>query len=210
MTKATDWNKYYRKAKGVTSITRFITQKKIVRCLIPYINNKTFSACEFGGANSCVVETLCSEFSISNYHVIDANEYGLSLLNKLNPKTELTGELGDVLTPNTKDRNKFDLVFSIGLIEHFNEESTRKAIETHLDACKPDGIVLITFPTPTFLYKTIRFLAEAMNAWEFPDERPLQFSEVLSAISHDATILHQSINWKIGLTQGYVIARKHG
>lgn len=210
VTKATDWNHYYHKPKGVTGITRAITQKKIVASLRPYFQNKDFSVCEFGGANSCVVEKLCSEFSVTNYHIIDSNEYGLSLLDDLNPKANLTSQAGDVINPKQKHKDKFDLVFSIGLIEHFDAEGTRKAISTHLDVCKPNGIVLITFPTPTILYKSIRFFAETVGVWEFPDERPLKFSEVISTLSDNTTILHQSINWAIGLTQGYIIARKHG
>lgn len=210
MTKATDWNHYYHKAKGVTGITRSITQKKIARSLSPYFQGKEFSVCEFGGANSCVVEKLCREFSISSYHVIDSNAYGLSLLNELSPATNLTSQIGDVLSPEKQYQDQFDLVFSIGLIEHFDKAGTGKAIKTHLDACKTGGVVLITFPTLTFLYRSIRFMAEAMGIWEFPDERPLQFTEVANALSKNATILHQSVNWAIGLTQGYIIARKHG
>lgn len=209
VTKVTDWNRYYHKPKGVTGITRSITQKKIIKSLKPYFQNQCFSVCEFGGANSCVVEKLCSEFSVSNYHVIDSNQYGLSLLDNLNPKTNLTSQAGDVINSEQKHRDKFDLVFSIGLIEHFDEEGTRKAINTHLDACKPNGIVLIAFPTPTILYKSIRVFAETIGVWEFPDERPLGFSEVIGVMSRRAIILHQSVNWAIGLTQGYIIVRKH-
>ena len=209
VTKATDWTHYYSKPKRVASITRSITQKKIIKSLKPYFQNRDFSVCEYGGANSCVVEKLCGEFAVSNYHVIDSNQYGLSLLSDLNPKTNLTSQAGDVISSERKHRDRFDLVFSIGLIEHFDEEGTRKAIKTHLDACKPNGIVLITFPTPTILYKTIRAFAEAIGVWEFPDERPLGFSEVISVVDKDATILHRSVNWAIGLTQGYIILRKH-
>ena len=204
----TDWDKYYNKPKGLTGFTRGLTQKKIVNCLRPYFQNSTFSVCELGGANSCVVEQLCNAFSISNYHVIDSNEYGLSLLNKINVKTKLTHELGDILELKELPQRKYDLVFSIGLIEHFNEEGTRNAIQTHLNFCKPDGILLLTFPTPTLLYKTIRMLAEKNGLWEFPDERPLTFAEVSGVLADSTDQLHQSINWMIGLTQGYIMVKK--
>ena len=53
----------------------------------------------------------------------------------------------------------------------------------------------------------IRGAAECMGYWSFPDERPLQFEEVLSACKPRGTVLHTSINWPIGLTQGYVLVR---
>lgn len=94
------------------------------------------------------------------------------------------------------------------MIEHFDKQGTRKAIKTHKDTCKPNGIILITFPTPTVLYNFIRKSAEVANIWQFPDERPLEFGKVLDGLRDECDILHESINWFIGLTQGYIVARK--
>ena len=102
----------------------------------------------------------------------------------------------------------FDLVFSIGLIEHFDKSGTAKAIASHFQLCKPKGMVLITFPTPTLLYKLIRRMAEFARIWRFYDERPLNFEEVITECSKFGIKKHNSILWAIGLTQGYVVFEK--
>lgn len=209
MTEATDWDDYYQKRGSIAKIARAITKRKLVKTLMPYLDPQ-LSICEMGGANSCVMETLCSSFNVANYHIADSNQYGLSLLPASSAQTPVSSQLRNILIDNDSKLEQFDLVFSIGLIEHFDNDDTFLAIKSHIDACKPNGIILITFPTPTLPYKLIRKSAEIGNIWRFPDERPLKFDEVLAGLSGNCDVLHQSINWLIGLTQGYVVARKRG
>ena len=44
---------------------------------------------------------------------------------------------------------------------------------------KKDGITIISFPTPTFLYRITRKICEIIGIWFFHDERPLEFEEVI-------------------------------
>jgi hypothetical protein len=203
---ATDWDAYYRLTPGYTQVTRRISLHKIAKLLSTYSSGGEVNVCELGGANSCFVEGLCKAVGISAYHVVDLNDYGLSLLRGKAVSKPLTWEKSDVLAPYVGQR-KFDVVYSVGLIEHFQPRETTKAIEAHFNRCRPGGTVLMTFPTPTLPYKAIRFIAEATGKWSFPDERPLLFDEVIRACAVRGTVLHQSINWWIGLTQGYVVAR---
>ena len=84
----------------------------------------------------------------------------------------------------------------------------KKCIATHFKRCRPGGIVLVTFPTPTFLYWVIRKPAEWIRVWAFPDKNPLSFAEVALVCDQYGIKLYQSINWAIGLTQGYLVYRK--
>ncbi len=63
-----------------------------------------------------------------------------------------------------------DVVFSIGLIEHFDPAGTRQAIEAHFALLKPGGYAIISYPTPTWLYRAARTLTEAAGLWKFHDE----------------------------------------
>jgi cyclopropane fatty-acyl-phospholipid synthase-like methyltransferase len=140
---------------------------------------------------------------------VDSNVYGIELLAKKYPDaSDVSWELSDILDLKL-DEKGFDFVYSVGLIEHFDKLGTSKSIHAHFDLCRPRGFVLVTFPTPTFLYKCIRRAAEVADRWEFPDERPLHFAEVEHAIADaGGEVVHKSINWLIGLTQGYILARK--
>ncbi|MEN8155278.1 MAG: class I SAM-dependent methyltransferase, partial [Acidobacteriota bacterium] len=104
---------------------------------------------------------------------------------------------------------KADLVFSIGLIEHFEPIETAIAIKAHFDLLKPGSIAIISFPISTFLYKMTRKAIEAIGKWIFYDERPLTFDEVLATTSQYGKLLEKKINWKIFLTQGIVVVKKN-
>jgi cyclopropane fatty-acyl-phospholipid synthase-like methyltransferase len=103
---------------------------------------------------------------------------------------------------------KTDVVFSVGLIEHFNKEGTRKAVEAHFELVKDGGTVILFFPTPTLLYGFTRFLAELFRLWIFHDERPLRNEEVESYIEKYGTVIHRETIWPIFLTQSVLVVRK--
>jgi cyclopropane fatty-acyl-phospholipid synthase-like methyltransferase len=140
--------------------------------------------------------------------VIDNNKFGLSLLNNRLSSVPITLEEADILDGSRGQQKKFDVVYSVGLIEHFDPIGTRRAIRAHFERCEVGGVVLITFPTPTVLYKLLRAIAEMIGKWPFHDERPLNFDEVELTCDQHGVILHRSINWLIGFTQGYVVYRK--
>jgi hypothetical protein len=94
------------------------------------------------------------------------------------------------------------------LIEHFDEPGTAQAIANHFRFVRPGGLVLITFPTPTWLYRGTRKLAEWSGQWRFHDERPLGFSEVEIALAQHGELLDRDLIWPIVLTQGVLLARK--
>jgi 2-polyprenyl-3-methyl-5-hydroxy-6-metoxy-1,4-benzoquinol methylase len=207
---STNWDHYYsRPTPKYTAITRSLSTRKLVGLLSEIAPRKgAFSVCEFGGANSCFVEALCEQLVINRYHVIDLNEYGLNLLKSKSGRCPLTWELQDILS--STEGQQFDVVYSVGLIEHFDSAGTAQSIASHFARCVPGGVVLMTFPTPTLPYNIIRTTAEILGRWNFPDERPLAFEEVVTECRRFGTVVHQSINWGIGLTQGYVVARKAG
>jgi len=203
----TDWNAYYHRPAAPAKLTRKISSAKILATLAPALAHQEISVCELGGANSCFADDFLKRQNIVNYHIIDTNDYGVELF-----KTRYATEhraTAEILDARGLDTNpSFDIVYSVGLIEHFLEDDTANCIESHFRVCKPGGVVLITFPTPTLIYRVIRKIAEALDLWEFHDERPLQFSEVESTAKPLGLSLHRSTNWWIGLTQGYVMYRK--
>lgn len=168
------------------------------------------SMLELGGANSCFYDSLWSSLKPRNYTIIDNNELGLDRFKKNHPDTRNTFLVKQDLLcePNTLNC-KYDIVFSVGLIEHFSPADTQKIIRSHFDFVKPGGLIVIAFPITTWLYRTARRVIEYFGLWAFPDERPLTFAEVNAEISTYAEIIHEVINWPIILTQGFVIYSKN-
>jgi cyclopropane fatty-acyl-phospholipid synthase-like methyltransferase len=101
-----------------------------------------------------------------------------------------------------------DVVFSVGLVEHFDVAGTRAAVLAHFDALRPGGTLILTFPTPTPLYRATRRLIEMLGMWKFHDERPLGAEEVAEAIGERGEVVDRKTLWPLILTQYLIVARK--
>ena len=66
----------------------------------------------------------------------------------------------------------------------------------------------ITFPTPTWLYRTARVGAELVRRWPFHDERPLSFEEVQAQMGRWGEPLAVDLIWPIVFTQGLCLYRR--
>lgn len=206
----TDWDRYYSSIPATAQVTRRITSRKLCGHLRQFVSSTNFpTVVELGGANSWFIDRVRAAINPAEYACLDLNEKGLKLLEeRYLPSNNVRGIRADALAlTEEQKKQKFDVVYSVGMIEHFSEENTRKCIEAHFDICKPGGIVLITFPVPTLPYRTIRKFSEMLGQWYYYDERPLSFQEVCGVCDRKGKLEHQSINWWIGLTQGYVIYR---
>lgn len=207
----TDWDTYYQKPFAAARYTRRFTENVLIRLIRQHAAPAPgqFDLVEFGGANSCFFDRLAREFSPREYHVVDFNRFGLDrMAERLGPRQDVFYHHQDVLDLDVD--LQADLILSVGLVEHFDPDGTRRAVQAHFDALKPGGISIITFPTPTHLYRACRGFAELAGAWKFPDERPLLLDEVAAALHQHARILHAEVIWPIMLTQMAVVARKSG
>lgn len=196
----TDWNNYYKERKknnskiilAITRNTRKITDNIIINMLKKTKLNIN-SIIELGGADSCFYETLRKEFNNCDYTVIDNSKVGIDIFNEKYKDDKTKAIYQDILLENIIDL-KSDLVFSAGLIEHFNIDDTSKMIQKHFHFCNDNGLVLITFPTHTILYRILRKISEIIGIWKFPDERPLKKQEVLSECKKYGNVLEVKLN----------------
>lgn len=205
----TDWSSYYRVVSPTARLTRRYTTREIIKALslhrFPVAGARIL---EFGGANSCFLDSIVNQFCPASYDIADTSEYGLSLLRDRVPNgCVLTLHNQDVLSPSSLLTRKFDLVYSVGLIEHFDREDTVRAIRNHVMSAIPGGLVLISFPCPTLLYRIARRFLEAAQLWRFPDERPIFPSEVLDSLKGCGEILFQKTLWPLVLTQYLILLR---
>ena len=205
---ATDWDRYYKSVPFTAKLTRRYSTAVLLDAIQRYAApDRQLAITEIGGANSCFMESILAKIPCRSYDVIDTNSYGLSLLEKkagLSPVVRLHRQNVLDLSLDTKS----DVVFSVGLVEHFDPAETRQAVLSHFDILRSGGIAIITFPTPTWLYRAARTLIEALGMWKFPDERPLSPSEVAATVRERAAILEQKTLWPLILTQHIIVARK--
>ncbi len=208
---ATDWDLYYKSVPITAKLTRRYSTAILLDAIQRYAASATpdrqLAITEIGGANSCFIESILAKIPCRSYDVIDTNSYGLSLLQRkagLSPVVRLHQQNVLGLSMDSKS----DVVFSVGLVEHFDPAETRQAVLSHFDVLRSGGIAIITFPTPTWLYRAARTLIEAIGMWKFPDERPLNPPEVAASVKERAAILEQKTLWPLILTQHIIVARK--
>lgn len=204
--KPTDWDQYYARPYPTASITRSISQRLLLAAMERHVPAGATIA-ELGGGNSCFYEAINQALRPRRYEIFDTNKLGLTRFQERFGNPQHVGlHHQDARLPASEI--EVDLVFSVGLIEHFDEAGTRELVKAHFDRVKPGGIVLITFPTPTWLYRVSRFVSEAIGAWIFHDERPLQFEEVAEAGRAWGELLERRIVWPIFFTQYHMVWRK--
>jgi putative flippase GtrA len=204
---ATDWDRYYQQVPFTARLTRKYTAAVLIRAFKMFGARDAPTFVELGGANSCFLDKIVREVGPSTYHVVDTNESGLELLRR---RSEVNGRL----RLHQQDVTKLhldvqaDLVFSVGLIEHFDRAGTRAAIESHFRLLKPGGCAVISFPTPTWCYRVARWFSEALGLWRFPDERPLKPDEIRASLSSDSEVLFEKTLWPLVFTQRLMVVRK--
>ena len=211
---ATDWTRYYEKPFITAYVTRRITGHILVNMLAKAGFPAGGSIIELGGGNS----SFCDRFPDPNpkhppwdrfYTVVDSNPRGTLLFWMKHPWSDwYKAVCADIITLDTASFEPADLVFSVGLVEHFPEEQTKIAIRRHFELAKPGGLVLITFPVPTLSYRIIRRAAEMLGIWRFPDERPIQLEDAVALCAEHGEVIAKRLNRAILLTQGIVLARK--
>jgi putative flippase GtrA/SAM-dependent methyltransferase len=210
--RATDWNAYYAHVAPTAKLTRRYTTSRLLHAIRTHASaanrDGRLAIVEIGGANSCFLDPILAGVGCRSYDVVDTNEYGLSLLaGKLKSGSVLRLHQQSVL--ELKMQAQADLVFSVGLIEHFDPAETRKAVQAHFDVLRPGGVAIISFPTPTLLYRITRKLIELLGMWKFHDERPLMLQEVTASVEQCGDVLRTKTLWPLLLTQELLVARKH-
>ena len=210
-TPATDWTRYYEKPFITAHVTRRITAHRIAKMVLDAggFPDRHGSIIELGGGNSSFCDTFKKRLHAHFYTVVDSNPRGTQLFREKHPSPEsYKAVCADILKLDTASFEPADLVFSVGLVEHFPEEQTKIAIRRHFELAKPGGLVLITFPVPTLSYRIIRRAAEMLGIWRFPDERPIRLEDAVALCAEHGEILAAQLNRAILLTQGIVLARK--
>jgi SAM-dependent methyltransferase len=141
-----------------TSIGKFswdiITKYSARVCLKLIRNNKNIkSILELGGGSGCVATQIAKRIGLksNNLTLIDKSREAKNAWKQLNGFGKYI--LGDFFSSKF-NTNKYDLVFSDGLIEHWSKKESRlKVIQRHADLSSK--YVLIRTPADKFIMNTI-------------------------------------------------------
>lgn len=139
------WIKYWESHKG--EIIKPVAESYIFDNVFEEIFSKgnIRTTCEVGGFPGTFSIYLRKKYktnpTLIDYVIIEEFVHEFLEVNKLE-KTDLEMIEADIF--NHKTTTKYDLVFSIGLIEHFND--TENIVKRHIDLIEDKGKLLIIIP----------------------------------------------------------------
>ncbi len=210
--KKTDWGAYYRKPFFLTKFTRAILRKRLFKTICAHLPDRhAFEVAELGGGASCYMNMILHNFTIRKYHIFDNNADSLRVTAALagaDYESAVRVHEVDLLHGSVPELN-CNLVFSGGLIEHFDEYGTAKMIREHFNAASRGGLVVFLFPVRSLSYRITRKLAEICGKWIFHDERPLTEDEVIRNAAAYGKLLHRETIHSILLSQTMLVFLKN-
>lgn len=206
----TNWEEYYRRPFPASRWSRGIMSRMLRALIAAHApSRRPLSVLELGGGNSCFLDGLMRDFDLAHYVILDNSPEGMRLAReRFGPAY---GDRVDYISDDVfaaEPERTFDLVFSVGLIEHFDDRMMQRLIGLHRRWAAPDGLILIAVPTPTLFYRLFRTGAEVLGLWKFPDEHPVPRRALTELMRREGMeIVFERTLWSQVLTQAIVAAR---
>ena len=172
----TDWDKYHNR---VRVSQRFLwTVWRAYAALLRGIHfDEPIKIIELGCGTGYHTLQMTKLFPVNkvtlvdfNANVVEDTKKRLSCL-----KCEKEFLLRDLFTLDLDE--KYDIVHSQGLLEHYTPEEQRKLISLHRDLLTTNGIAIILVPTPSIPYRFWRGMLEKLHLWIYPDETAISEEE---------------------------------
>ncbi len=157
LTEKTFWEDYWKTSNNVIEIKHTkgnLTQNSILdifdRCL-PI--NKNFNVLEIGGAPGQYLIYMAKTFQY-NVHSLDYSKIGndYTRKNMERAKIPVTVYEQDLFSENFgESMPEFDLVYSLGFVEHFKDLD--EVVKKHVKLLKPNGILMLGVPNLSGIYR---------------------------------------------------------
>lgn len=175
----TDWTKYWDRYGDFFWGFGVWRKKAAYKSLLKNVNLNNPKILELGagsGVNSLTVAEILKAKKIT---LVDFNERALEISKKLVEDSNLDLQAKfikkDVL--DLKLNEKFDIVHSDGLVEHFYGKDRVAVFKKHIDFCKKGGLIIIIVPYKSVQYSSLIFAYKVLGRWIF-DEEPLSRPEL--------------------------------
>lgn len=172
----TDWDKYHRR---VRISQRFLwTVWRAYADLLRGISfTEPIKIIELGCGTAYHTLQMTKLFPVSKVTLVDFNANVIEDTRKRLSCLECEKEflLQDLFSLDLGE--KYDIVHSQGLLEHYTPEEQEKLICLHRDLLTPNGIAVILVPTPSLPYRLWRGLLEKLHLWIYADETPISEAE---------------------------------
>ena len=181
MKDVTNWDRYYKRIK-ISQITLGLIWKAYADLLRGIHFQEPIKIIELGCGTAYNTLQMTRLFQVDKVTLVDSNPNVLNLVSKRLSclKCEKEFLLQDVFGLTLTE--KYHMVHSQGLLEHFTLEQQRKLVRLHKDLLTADGVAIIIAPTPSLAYRLWRGTFEKLHLWIYHDETAIsevEFNAVL-------------------------------
>jgi len=204
----TDWDKYDYKESFLSNIYLNSLWKGYMKLLSNVKLKKGLKILELGSGTAFNSYKLAEEFNASKVTLVDSNKEafvtGKSRFgNKYNVKL-VKKNVFDI-----KFNEKYDLVHSQGLIEHFQGSDLKRILKVHSSLVKKNGLIVIFYPFKTFMYLVAKNVMKLTGKWIFSDEVPLKKEQVIDIMDKSVKLIDSVKVMPYWLTEEGVLLRKN-
>lgn len=144
---------------------------------------KKINIIELGSGTGKISLKLCKFFRNCTCTLVDYSKDALELSKRKFEENKIFNQkfiYANALEFKTK--NKYDIVHSGGLIEHFYGYKLDKIIKKHVEVCKKNGLIIIMVPAPLLWYKIYRKIMEKIGSWPKNIEYPMDESCLIKVV----------------------------
>jgi SAM-dependent methyltransferase len=172
MTEDFDWDKFYREGNPYIPDQPPEHSKNIAKCVSRFIELSESEVLDVG-CGTCIIA--------SGFISYGARVVGLdSSLTAVNIAKNIISEAYFGTAESLPfENNRFDVVMSSGLMEHFQDEELEQIIDEQLRVLKEDGLLLVMVPNPEdIIYRISKHSQQIAGTWQFGTERDVNLTEL--------------------------------
>ncbi len=177
----TDWDKYHQRVR-VSQRFLWAVWRAYANLLHGVSFDKPIRIIELGCGTGYHTSQMTKLFPVQKVTLVDFNasviEDTKRRLSSLKCEKEFL--LKDLFSLELSE--KYDIVHSQGLLEHYTPDQQQELIRLHRDLLTPNGIAVILVPTPSLPYRLWRGLLEKLHLWIYPDETPVSRRDFTAAL----------------------------
>lgn len=179
----TNWDKYSKRTK-ISQITLGLIWKAYSDLLSGVHFKAPTKIIELGCGTAYNTLQMTKLFQVDKVTLVDSNPNVLAIAEKKLSclKCEREFLLQDLFSLDLTE--KYDIVHSQGLLEHYSLEQKRKLIHLHKELLTANGVTIIIVPTPSLAYRFWRGTMEMMHLWIYPDETAISEAEFKAELEY--------------------------
>ena len=170
----TNWDEYHRRVR-ISQRLLWTVWRAYADLMKDISFDRPIKIVELGCGTGYHTMQMTRIFPVSKVTLVDFNESVIEDTERRFAEVECDKEfvLSDLFKLQLEE--KFDIVHSQGLLEHYNAEGRIKLMKLHRDLLTPEGLAVILVPTPSFPYRFWRGLLEKLHLWIYHDETAIPF-----------------------------------